>query len=243
MSAILKAQVAFVKIGYREIEGLMFEDGRFGFGVPQMASFFPYFHDDQSQAAKKLKRLMGKDFKTTKTKALNQRNHILAIEALDFPKVVKELFKKDDAIASELLDELVGVSIVQLCADAFKVKFEKEERQTWLKNRQEGKLVRKSFDDVVKDYCDTHDVSDNYRNFIFINYSNCINKVLFGKTSKQLCQERNCDRHTLRDTHPAPDLKMIEYVENYAKICVLKSNMEPLEAVKAALDFHQEPLF
>ena len=65
---ILNATVATVKIGFLEFEGLKLGNGTFGIGVPQIAGMFPYFQHDPSQAAKKLKRLMGESFSTTKTK-------------------------------------------------------------------------------------------------------------------------------------------------------------------------------
>lgn len=48
---ILTAKVAIVRFGAIEIEGLLFDDGRYGVAVPQIAKVFPYFQDSQEKAS------------------------------------------------------------------------------------------------------------------------------------------------------------------------------------------------
>ena len=84
---ILTAAVATVKLGHLDFEGLLFEDGTYGIGVPQIAALFSYFSDSQSKASQKLKRLMGIGFETHKVKAFKQNNYVLAVSLLDFERV------------------------------------------------------------------------------------------------------------------------------------------------------------
>jgi len=134
---IEKARITNVAIGNLLVEGVMLPDGSFGMAVPQIAQLFPYFQDDQNQAFKKLKRLMGKGFKTTKSKTEFNKNSTNVISLPEFERVVLELALKEDKIAIEFARMLVGLSLEQLWSDAFGIKFEKEERQKWLKFRQQ----------------------------------------------------------------------------------------------------------
>lgn len=128
----LKAIVAKVQFGTFEIDGLLFEDGSYGIAIPQVASLFL---DSQMRASQTLKRLMGMDFKTHKTKTSFNRNTTLSISLVDFEKVLAKLDRAGNVKAQEFRDGLVGLSLQQLFCDAFGVKFEAEQRQEWLENR------------------------------------------------------------------------------------------------------------
>jgi hypothetical protein len=134
---ILTAVVAPVKIGRLEVEGLLVESKEFAIAVPQIASLFPYFQDSQNQASQKLKRLMGKDFKTHKVKTEFNRNVTLSILLLDLERVIRKLDKAGDRVAEQMVDDLIGLSLHQLWADAFNIQFEKQDRQLWLEQRQD----------------------------------------------------------------------------------------------------------
>ena len=152
MGNYVKANIAFVKIGHLEIEGLLLDDGSFGVAVPQIAKLFPYFSDSQNQASQKLKRLMGKDFKTTKVNTIFNKNYVLSVNLDDFLGVIRKLMSINDTVAIDIASQLIGLSLQQLFSDAFNIHFEKEERQQWLKIRQAGKVVRRSLTAAIKDY-------------------------------------------------------------------------------------------
>ncbi len=132
---ILTAKVAIVRFGAIEIEGLLFDDGRYGVAVPQIANVFPYFQDSQNQASKLLKRLMGNGFKTTKTRTIFNRNTTLSIELMEFEAVLLELGFKGDPVAKAISRSLIGLGLTQIFSDAFGVVFEQEQRQAYLADR------------------------------------------------------------------------------------------------------------
>lgn len=63
---ILTAKVAIVRFGAIEIEGLLFDDGRYGVAVQQAAALFQLSPDHGSRD---VKRLLGKEFSFVKVKA------------------------------------------------------------------------------------------------------------------------------------------------------------------------------
>lgn len=132
---MISATITKIQLGLLELDGLMFEDGSFGVGVPQIANIFPYFQDSQSQASQKLKRLMGKDFKTHKCKYPGQKRYVLFISLLDFEKVLRKLDKAGDKVAETLSEALIGVSLHQTFSRAFGQQFEEVNFQQWLVQR------------------------------------------------------------------------------------------------------------
>lgn len=143
---MLHAEVTNIQIGHLTIEGLLFDDGSFGVAVPQIAQkFLPV--DSRNQASQTLKRLLGKDFKTHKIKFFNcqtvfNRAKTLAVSLSDFEVLVTKLDRKGNIPAQEFRDSLVGLSLHQLFCDSFGLKFEAEDRQQWLRERQ---IHRESF--------------------------------------------------------------------------------------------------
>jgi hypothetical protein len=235
---ILTAQVATVKLGNLEFEGLKLEDGSYGIAIPQIASMFTYFQDSQSQASQKIKRLMGKDFKTHKCKTAFNKNATLAVDIEQFTEILKAIAKKGDLKAQEIRDDLVGLSLTQLLADAFGDKFEKEERQNHLKTRQQNKLDRLSWTDVIKHYMGTHEISDSYKQWIYVNVSDAVNLAVFGKKAKAMREERGvADDRALRDTFTPEELVSISRLESYASKMVIKFDAEPKQALKEAIEF------
>ena len=134
--AVKKAIVAKVPLGKFEIDGLMFEDGSYGVAIPQVSDLFL---DNRNTASRDLKRLMGKDFKTSTIKTPFNRNTTVSISLVDFEKVLAKLDRAGNVKAQEFRDGLVGLSFHQLFCDAFGIKFEAEQRQELLEERFETK--------------------------------------------------------------------------------------------------------
>lgn len=131
--SVVKAVVCEVFVGLKKIEGLMLPDGSYAVAIPQIADLFL---DNRNTASRDLKRLMGADFKTSKVKTEFNKNITLAVDLKTFEIVVAKLDRKGNVNAQLFRDDLVGLSLHQLFCDAFGVKFEKEERQKWLVERQ-----------------------------------------------------------------------------------------------------------
>jgi hypothetical protein len=239
---IPKAEVTQVKIGNLEIEGLILPDGSFGVAVPQIANLFSWFQDDQNQAFKKLKRLMGEGFKTTKCKTVFNKNATSYVTLNVFTEIVKKLAKeKKQQDAFDFLMDLAGLSLEQLFSDAFGIKFEKEERQEFLKQRQEGKVVRRTWTDAVKDWITAHEdeLTDNDKKFVWVHISDGLNKGLFGRTSKQLKQDWKLKpNQQIRDYMSVQELKYVEDIEDLAMRILDKHRLtiKPTIAIHLALE-------
>jgi hypothetical protein len=109
------------------------DDGTFGIGYPQLVS-----HDlvHKDRAIKELKVRLGIDFKTTKWRIATSRNHVNVILLPDFERLLFELALTGNKPAQVMARDLVGLALTQLFSDAFGLKFEKEERQAYLIDRQ-----------------------------------------------------------------------------------------------------------
>lgn len=113
-------------------------------------------------------------------------------------------------------------------------------KEVWMGIRSEGKVTRRSATDAIKEYCDRNPVSVNYLKWIYSLFSDTINKGVFGKTAKELREERNVDTNeALRDSHDADSLKKIERIEDFAMRLIDKTNTEPNEAAKEAIRFYE----
>jgi hypothetical protein len=133
MSLTPKAVIAQVSIGNLSLEGLMAEDGTFGISYPQIAS-----HDlvPQNRAIKELKTRLGIDLKTTKWRVASAKAPVNVVLLSDFEKLLFELVVAGNKPAQLMARDLVGLALNQLFSDAFGLKFEQEERQSFLIERQ-----------------------------------------------------------------------------------------------------------
>lgn len=129
----MRAYVTQVQIGNLEIEGLMTEKGEYRVAVPQLVALNLA---SQFNPTRDTKAILGKDSKLVKYKTEFNPNPVNTISLIEFEKVVFELAIKGNEFAANLVRALVGLSLTQLFSDAFGVKFEKEERQNYLKERK-----------------------------------------------------------------------------------------------------------
>lgn len=117
-----KATIATVSIGILEFEGLMLEDdGSFAIGVPQIGINW-LNQDIQNTTARDLKRLLAKGSKTSQVvffdcKTEFNKNKTLAVNLLDFQRILRVLDKAGYQSATDTCDDLIGVAIDQLWAD------------------------------------------------------------------------------------------------------------------------------
>lgn len=237
MSLTVNATTEQVKIGNFQIEGLMFDDGKFGISIPQLNELIS-FSASNNVASRDLKRLLGNNFSPSKVKIEGFKQLINAILLSDVETLLFELSISGNKKAQEISRSLIGLSLTQLFADAFNQKFEKEERQAFLKARQEGKMVRRQLTDSIQDFMNQNEVSKNYKQWIWVNVSDKVNVGLFGMKAKKLKESRNANPDApTRDYLSHQELKSIEYIEQYAMKLIDKNNVEPKEAIEKAIEF------
>lgn len=85
-----------------------------------------------------------------------------------------------------------------------------QEQKEWAIKREAGKIERKRMTTAIKNYLPE---TPNKR-FAYPNYTNMIYTVLFGKTAKELKQERNVkDNDLLRDSFEGEELTRVSEAE------------------------------
>jgi len=232
-----KAKIAQIKFGGLEIEGLLLPDGSFGIGVSQVAELFQFLNKN---ASRDFKAMLGEGFQFLKTTSELHPKAVNYLTLVQFEKVLRYYDRAGNVAAQALTDSLVGLSLVQLFSDAFGIKFDKGDRQEWLKQRMSGKNVRRTLTDSIQDYLilNAESLSEGYKTFIYATCSDAVNRTIFGKTAKQLRLERGVKTDALlRDSHDRKDLQRIDHIEVYAMRLIDAKGEEPMEAVEAAIKF------
>lgn len=137
-----------------------------------------------------------------------------------------------------------GVELAKLFIAAYnelkaKVRFYEEQVKTkaiWDRSRIEGKSTRRTFTDAVQDYIDRHrsELSENSIKWMYINASEQVNLIVFGRKAKRLADDLQIPPATLRDGMTSEELQLVREVENTAMRMIDRLDMNPLEAVKLA---------
>jgi len=226
-SNTIKAQVAKVEIGQQEIEGLLLPDGTYAIAVEQIWNLFGSENDSvlksQKYASQTLKRLAPQGFQNSHRVKVpdlqngNARNSCLVIPIEGFEIVLAKLDRAGNIKAQDFRDNMVGLSIRQCFADAFNEKFEQEERQEWLTERQESKQVRLKLTDAIKWYIENFGdlLSENERKFLYVHVSNSINMALFGRCASKIKKDWNLGKNDLIRDYLEPDeLRLYEQAED-----------------------------
>ena len=134
---ILIADVAQVKFGTFEIEGLKFSEGDYGIAVPQVAELFQL---DKNQISRSIKALLGVDFQFGKAKTPLNSKAVNTLRLAELEKLILDLaLIKRNVIADGIVRALFGLSLYQLYCDAFGIKLGAEDRQQWLLTRSNTK--------------------------------------------------------------------------------------------------------
>lgn len=162
----IKAEITQVLIGSLSIEGLMSVNGDFGVAVPQYADLF---ETSRNTASRDIKRLLGKDSKTSitleKWKTPFNKADVNVIRLEQWSSLVFELALSGNQKAIELSRLLQGLSWHQLFADAFGIKFEAEHRQQWLTTRMRTKHDFRPLTDMLQSF--GFSCSKDYARFIW----------------------------------------------------------------------------
>jgi hypothetical protein len=229
----ITAKVTQVNIGNLVLDGLMLE-GQYGIAIPQVCNLFLV---PQKNASRDIKALMGEGFSFFKWRSTLNSKEVNVLLLTDFEILVAKLDRAGNKKAQDFRDALVGLSLHQIFSDAFKVKFDEEDRQEWLKDRLNGKIARRSLTDAIKDYIERNSITGNTAKWMYLHVSETLNRLLFGMPAKKLCEKYHCPKDTLRDQFESKDIVNIRRLEEYTMQLIDKENTEPIQALTLAHEF------
>jgi hypothetical protein len=226
------AHVTDVSIGNLTVEGLMYEDGTFAIAIPQISKLFPE-SIGQNQATRTVKYALGKRSEDISIDKAKTRLHSKAVNTITldmFEILVFELAMAGDVLAQNFLRILFGLTLKQIWSDAFKVKFEAEDRQAEITSRQTGKDIFKRLMLVVQTHL--HSQGKNDPGHYYAQLVNKIYRGLFGMEAKELRDVRSVDKSALtRDHFTARELSVLSRVEDGVMFMIQHMGKEPFEAV------------
>ncbi len=102
----------------------------------------------------------------------------------------------------------------------------------WKIARLEGKVVRRNLTDAIKAYIDRHpELSENNRKWLYVNASQRVDLVVFGRKAKKLAQDLGVDSNNLRDALTPKELLLLQEVEDTAVRLIDLRDVHPEEAV------------
>jgi hypothetical protein len=183
-----------------------------------------------------VKELAAKGFEGSERVTLPEKNHAAIVSIEWVPSILQCLARSGNDGAWEILSVFAGLSLQQLFCDAFGEKFETAERQAWLQARYGAIEKRNEWTDSIKLYGETHEVSENWKRFIYANVSDRLNIALTGHKAAYWIEKFGCTSGTLRENWNFRLLSNIESIEKHATILVLRGR-EPMDALNAAIEF------
>ena len=229
-----RAKIATVRIGHLEFEGLMLHDGTFGIAVPQICSVFQI---DKNQASRTFKAILGEQFQFDKWRSTLHPKAVNVLSLIDFERLLRKLDRCGNLLAQELVDLLLGLSLQQIFSDAFCLQFEKEDRQQWLKDRQEGKEKRRTLTDSIKDYLISHPHADK---MLYPVVTDLIYLGIFNRRAADLKSDWN--ETNPRDSMTRQELFLVAEVEALTSRLIDFDSYHPFVAVKQALSVLRIPV-
>lgn len=230
-NSILTGKTAIVSIGFLEIDGILTTCGQFFIAIPQMvdANLIP-----KNRSAKEIETSLGIVFQSpTKIKTDIHPKAVNCISISDFRRIVKASAKKGNESADLLLDILLDLSLEQLFSDAFGTKFDKDDRQSFLKSRMKGKLERRTMTDRIQDYVAKHNIKDQY---IYSNVSDLLNQSVLGMRAAEAKKQLGLKTgDLLRDSISELAIKELGTLEEIAGRYIDHDDLHPLKAVELAI--------
>ncbi len=250
-----KANVAIVKIGFLEIEGLLLPSGEFAITSRQFCQCItddvpinPHQKVKEIIRSKVGQKLMPQGLQGQRKIKINHPSYgnqaVDIIQLSDFEKLLRIADRMDYEKATELVDILVGLSLQQLFSDAFEIEFNQQDRQQWLKVRQRGKNIRKTLTDAIKIYIERNkeNLSNEYIKWIYAKCTDAIYLHLFNRRCKQLRELWNIDDMELfRNSLTEEELLWISEVEDIASRYIIEDNKEPLSTVLSIIKITKIP--
>lgn len=228
-----KAVVATVIYAGFKFPGLKLPNGEYAVTASQTWELLK-FSDLPKNASRDIKRLLGKDYQTFRIASELNPKKVNVIKLEDFGLLVMKLAFKGNETAQAIAESSVTTTLEQAFDIAFDNKQKLEDYQAKQTARVQGKVTRKSFTTVVKEYVEAHsdELSDNYKKFIYNNCTDGVYRIVFGRSAKKLREAWGCK--DVRDELTISEAMIIESVERLAGQLIEKLRIEPQQAIKEA---------
>ena len=135
--------------------------------------------------------------------------------------------------AARLLGACAAESIERRADSAFGVQRAEEERQELLRIRLEGKRIRRRLTDAIKSYIERHpELSENNRKWLYVNASQRVTLVVFGRKAKKLAEDLGVHPDDLRNALTPDELILLQEVEDTAIRLIDLQDMHPDDAIQ-----------
>ena len=214
-----KAIVAKIDLGFVKFDGLMLPDGSYAIAVPQIADLIGL---SKQYASRDIKRLLGKDSNLPKTTTEYAKAAVNIVDLATFRKIIRELDRQGNPIASALIDVFIQESIDRRYDTAFGKKVSESERNQILAQRMKRLLARRAWTDVLQDrHIQCYGTKPTPKQFK--DWTVRVNQVLFSR------KHFNCDR----DNMQGEEQRTIEMFENMA---IRRAGQNPQENPAALLE-------
>jgi hypothetical protein len=233
----VRAVAAKILVGNIELDGYQMPDGEYRLSKKQCCEMVGLDRKRLSQICEKkeLKALLGegKSLSQLTIKSKAEGNNA----TLDLIPLNLAVLLWSEVDAGKTLVLACAIEPIERRLDAaFGVKRTESERNERVQARSKGQVVRRSITDSIKDYIDTHEVSDNYKRFIYSNVSDVLNRWVLGCSAKTaLVALKLGDKAVLRDHLEAKTLAALAYAEQFCMKLIDHKGMEPLEAMRVAI--------
>jgi hypothetical protein len=209
-----KAQIATVDFGFVQVEGLMLPNSSYGISATQTNNFL-HFAAHQNYVNRSLKRLLGEDFSPIRVATELNSNKVNVLTIDQFKKLIRELDKQGNPVASAFIDASLDESIERRFDRAFNIKRTEDERNALMELRVKRLLARRKWTDVIQqrnlDLFGVVPTSEQFRDWTVK-----ANLALFNK------RHFKCDRDTM-----TIDEQMI--IESFEFLCCRLAKKHPQE--------------
>ncbi|MGL5076887.1 MAG: hypothetical protein ACRDBG_13830 [Waterburya sp.] len=232
----IKAVRATITLGDIELDVFQLPDGKYFLSVMQLAESIGISHKRfaEFRELKLAQSLYPEGFRMAEKVKVEGGTKPVSIISLDDVSKYWTLaaFQTQNQIAIALLAASQTEALERRADNAFNVIRTEKERNERFVTRRDGILSRHFWTDCIEHYCKTHEVSDNYKKFVYIHVSDYLNKALFGMNSKQLLEHYDLISGSPRDYFPSETLKLIDTIEKATAVRVDKNDVCPKQALK-----------
>jgi hypothetical protein len=233
----IKATRATITLGNIELDVFQMPDGKYFLSLYQIAESIEISHKRiaEFRELKLAQTLYPEGFRVAeKIKVEGGTKPVSMISLDDVSKYwTIAAFQTQNAIAMSLLAASQAEALERRADAAFNVIRTEEERNQRHIIRVDGIVSRHFWTDVIDQYLRTHEVSDNYKRFIYVNVSDAVNKAILGTTAKKYRDMNDIPEDaSLRDYLNTDQLKQIDTIEKAAGMRVLKNDLCPKQALK-----------